>query len=49
MNYISAVYAIIAIVMTSDWFFRARMSYQGQRRDGVDIVVEDARDVQSHH
>jgi hypothetical protein len=38
MNYISAVYGIIAIVMASDWFLRARKLYQGQRRDRVDLV-----------
>ena len=39
MNYISAVYAIIAIIVAADWFLRARTSYHGQLRDRVDVVV----------
>lgn len=48
MNYISAVYAIIAIIMAADWFLRARTQYQGQRRDRVDLVGE-VRPLQSDH
>ena len=30
MNYVSAVYGILAIIIALDWFLRARKHYRGQ-------------------
>lgn len=40
MNYIAAVYAVIAIIVAIDWFCRASTDYQGQLRDRVQIGVQ---------
>ncbi len=30
MNYVSAVYGILAIIVSADWFMRGRRHYRGQ-------------------
>lgn len=30
MNYVSALYAILAIIISADWFIRGRRQYRGQ-------------------
>lgn len=30
MNYVSAVYAVVVIIILVDWFVRGRRSYRGQ-------------------
>ncbi|KAF1812679.1 amino acid transporter [Eremomyces bilateralis CBS 781.70] len=41
MNYVTAVYAVIIIIIAVDWFARGRTSYRGQekRHEDVDVVV----------
>lgn len=46
MNYVSAVYGILAIIITADWFMRGRRQYrgQGQRHDETAILVRESVD-----
>ncbi|KAL8968075.1 MAG: hypothetical protein Q9197_005068, partial [Variospora fuerteventurae] len=46
MNYVSAVYGILAIIVTADWFMRGRRQYrgQGQRHDETAIFVRESVD-----
>lgn len=29
MNYVSVVYAVVVVILLTDWFIRGRKSYQG--------------------
>ena len=42
MNYVSAVYGILAVIMLADWFLRGRKHYRGQkaRHDAVADVID---------
>lgn len=37
MNYVSALYAILLLIICADWFMRARKEFRGRvgRREGV--------------
>ncbi|KAF2762399.1 choline transport protein [Pseudovirgaria hyperparasitica] len=41
MNYVSAVYAVVAIIMSVDWFVRGKKSYRSQstRRAEVEVLI----------
>ena len=43
MNYVSAIYAIVVIIIVIDWYARGRREYRGQstRHEQVVHVVED--------
>lgn len=45
MNYVSAVYAVVAVLMAADWIIRGRKSFRGagERKSDVAIVVEAIR------
>lgn len=45
MNYVSAVYAVVAFIVTVDWFTRARKSFRGvgERKSDVQDVVHGVR------
>ena len=45
MNYISAVYGVIAIIMAIDWFARARKSYLGQSNESVEEVERKTAEI----
>lgn len=38
MNYVSAVYAVVACVVTVDWLVRGRRNYRGQGERKMEIV-----------
>lgn len=40
MNYVTVVYAIIGVIIASDWMIRARKSYSGQLRDEIVLPRE---------
>ncbi|KAF9738300.1 hypothetical protein PMIN06_012728 [Paraphaeosphaeria minitans] len=42
MNYVSAVYAVVVIIIAVDWFVRGRKSFRGagERKSDVDHVVD---------
>ena len=42
MNYVSALYGILILIMAVDWFVRARKEFRGRvdRLQGVDLVQE---------
>lgn len=42
MNYVSAVYGVLIVIITLDWFIRGRRQYRGQaqRHDEVAAVLE---------
>lgn len=42
MNYVSAVYAVVVIIIAADWFIRGRKSFRGagERKSDVDHVVD---------
>lgn len=42
MNYISAVYGVIGVVMVIDWFVRGRKEYRGQSQESVSEVERQA-------
>lgn len=42
MNYISAVYGVIGVIMLIDWFVRARKDYRGQSQESVAEVERQA-------
>lgn len=41
MNYVSAVYAVIVVIILIDWFLRGRRSYRGQetRHEEIETTV----------
>ncbi len=41
MNYVSAVYAVVVLLITVDWLVRGRYSFRGQtaRREEAEVVV----------
>jgi choline transport protein len=45
MNYVSLVYAVVVIIITTDWFVRGRKSFRGvgERKGDVVVVVEGVR------
>jgi choline transport protein len=45
MNYVSAVYAVVTIIMATDWIFRGRKKFRGlgERQSDVQVVVETVR------
>lgn len=45
MNYISAVYAVIGVIMAIDWFARARKSYLGQSHETIEEVERKAAEI----
>lgn len=40
MNYVSAVYAVVVLIITIDWLFRGRKEYRGQT-DRQEAVEEE--------
>lgn len=42
MNYVSAVYAVVVIIIAADWILRGRKSFRGagERKGDVDHVVD---------
>lgn len=42
MNYISAVYGVLGVIMLIDWFARARKDYRGQSQESVEEVERKA-------
>lgn len=42
MNYISAVYGVLGVIMLIDWFARARKDYRGQSDESVEEVERKA-------
>lgn len=47
MNYVSAVYAVVILIIAADWFARGRKSYRGQehRLSDADQTLRKADDV----
>ena len=45
MNYVSVVYAVVAIIVSTDWLVRGRKSYRGQskRHEEVDTILSEPR------
>ncbi|KAK3079959.1 hypothetical protein LTS18_003493, partial [Coniosporium uncinatum] len=45
MNYVSAVYGVVCVIIAVDWFARGRKGYRGQgdRKEEVEGVVEEVR------
>lgn len=45
MNYVSVVYAVVAIIMTTDWLARGRKGFRGvgERKSDVADVVDGVR------
>jgi choline transport protein len=45
MNYVSAVYAVVTIIMAVDWIFRGRKSFRGagERHSDVTETVKEVR------
>jgi choline transport protein len=41
MNYISAVYGVVVVIILIDWFARGRRSYRGQdvRHEEIDAAI----------
>ena len=39
MNYVSAAYAIIALIVIADWNLRAKKDYRDQTTDGEGFVI----------
>lgn len=47
MNYISAVYGVVMVIILADWFLRGRRSYRGQADRHEEIVATIGTDVVS--
>lgn len=45
MNYVSAVYGVIVVIIAVDWFARGRRQYRGQesRREETETVIDTVR------
>lgn len=42
MNYISAVYGVLGVIMLIDWVARARKNYRGQSQESIEEVERKA-------
>lgn len=42
MNYVSALYGVLGVIMLVDWFVRARQSYRGQSDEPKEEVGRKA-------
>lgn len=47
MNYVSAVYGVVIIIIVVDWFARGKKHYRGQERrhEEAHLVVEHEHDI----
>jgi choline transport protein len=44
MNYVSAVYFIVVLIIVADWFLRGKKEYRGQatRHEEVEVARRDS-------
>lgn len=45
MNYISAVYGVVVIIILADWFLRGKRSYRGQQSRHEEAIATLERSV----
>lgn len=47
MNYVSAVYAVVVLIITIDWLVRGKREYRGQG-DRKEAIIETMRSEAEH-
>lgn len=45
MNYVSAVYGVVVVIIVVDWFVRGKYHYRGQeaRHEELKVLTEDVK------
>ena len=49
MNYVSAVYGVVAVIIAVDWFARGRKYYRGQAARHEDVTLLRQREIVREH